>query len=523
MLKTEAKFDIRILKAMFGHKKHGSASTISEMGKSNPLYSFRNWIKSNGSNSSKRSRGSAGGSILQKTKEITRNEDGELSALRSRHASEKHLRHPVVAQDPDEGTQYWTTAGAADKEYTNPVKLQINAENIPNSCFKITNAYFDLQLVTNDYIDYLDKLILQFQIQNSHPTQDMHLGPFYQLWDKIEFLPNGSNVQETLYPEPHYFMTFQNLPDEERANLAQNYGYNRQTDRNVALNPYQLRDYDAANAGVGIVLAPGQTYTYFCEIPWILKYMNLYLPALGSKMWPRFRFYPSKDNCLMSTDPSFTPPNTANPPTILQAIFIVCGPQLAPTIRQDLQAAYADKPTIVSGIGYDRQIINYNPVNGVESADLVLNSITGQIAALMVILRPVGVANEALFSPATGQTWREISNFTFKAGGGKVISYEKQPMQLYRSTEWRKYFNSSLALEKAVFFYPFCEDIMKAIEEGANTGTFMMNGKDTLRITPISVPVFNAFVDSDPHELLVYVYRYSLITLHNGVLDLRKL
>ena len=94
--------------------------------------------------------------------------------------------------------------------------------------------------------------------------------------------------------------------------------------------------------------------------------MDLFLPALGNKQWPRFRFYPSKDNCLMSTDQSQLPGGTFNPPVILQAILIVAGPQYSPTVRKQLMDNYERHATVVSGISFDRQIITYNPYSDVE-------------------------------------------------------------------------------------------------------------------------------------------------------------
>jgi hypothetical protein len=451
-------------------------------------------------------------------------EDLELGSARRKHSARNQKRHNTSVQsDLNPGESIWVSSGALQKEYAMPVHLQMNAEQIPPACFTGNNLYFDIVLNGGTYVGYADKIILQMILTNPSVTDTIYLGPAHQLFDKLELLVNGSTVQDTLYPEQWYFGYMQDLCDEARANMSANYGFQRQTDRDSSSNPYELDNYDAWNSSEGIPILPGDTYTYYIELPVALTNANIFLPAIGKQMGPRYRFYPSSANCKMKHDVSPVKP------TLQQAIFVVGGPQFHPDIQSSLIDEYNHSRTVVPCIGFDRQIINLQPTSGKETGDLTLNSITGQVAALMCILRPVAVSNDQLFSPApnatygiTNQQWKEFDLLTVKEGSGRVIGYEKEPMQLYRTTYWAQQFRSNLALEKCVLFYPFCQDIMKDWREGANTGSYQFESSETIKFTPYSVTL-NTFTDGDPMEFLIFVYRHAVLSFNNGQWMLRKL
>lgn len=429
-----------------------------------------------------------------------------------RHAD----RHPHSSTDT--GNQIRIRASGGYKSFANPVSVQLNAENIPTSCFQTVNSFFDIEIVGSDAVDYMDHLILQLQLRNPDLVNPLTLGHFFQLWDKIELLPDGSNVQDTLYPEMMYLMYMQNVTDEYRSQINGNYGANQATARPINSDPRHFTNYDSANAGAGVIIPPGGSYTYFSEIPCIMQHMDLYLPALRSNKWPRIRFYPSVGNARQTNSTSVMQP------VIQQALFVVHGPQYVDSIRKQLKNAYRKAPSISAGITMERQIINYNPVSGVESADIVLNSCVGKYMGMYMILRDTSVFGEELFSAGTlpNATWHQMDTITFKEGGGRVVSYEKQPVVLFNTVHWANYYKSNLAREKAFIFYSFASDPCAAIYSGADTGSFMMTSKESVRVTPVSV-TGNAFVNNDPMEFLVYGFRYSQATQANGIFSIDKL
>lgn len=453
-------------------------------------------------------------------KERHKAEDLELAAARRTESLKGQKRHDRSVQSdifPEQNV--WVSSTSLVKDYAIPVHVQLNAENIPSGSFTGQNTYFDIVLNGGNYIGYADHIILELILTNPGAAA-ITLGPAEQLFDKIELLVNGSNVADTLYPEQMFFGYKQDICDEHRAIVSDNYGWERQTDRDSTLNPYQLTNYDAAVSGTGVVIAAGGQKTYWMEIPCCLSYANLYLPAIGPQKGPRYRFYPSANNCKMSSDA------TTTKPVIQQAIFVVGGPQFSSDVQDNITSEYHNQRTVVPCIAFDRQIVNISIFDNKETGDLTLNSITGQVAGLMAIVRKVADGSqEGLFSPGgTGtQTWKQFDLITFKESSGRVIGYEKEPMQLYRSLYWSDHFRSTLAQEKCVLWYPFSSNIMSDIKTGSNSGSFQFEGSETFRFTPQNVPTYNTFTDGDNCEFLVYVYRHAVLSFNNGQWNLKKL
>lgn len=401
------------------------------------------------------------------------------------------------------------------------IQTQMNPENVSAACFQQDGVYWDQEIVPSSNVHYANKVTLQLELLNDS-TAAMHLGPFWQLFDKIEILPDGSDVAQTLYSDQLFFLSHLKWSDEQRAMESENYGVNRDTNRNSAVSPYDLLNYDAAGNGAGIIVAPQGRYTYFVEIPSILENCDLFLPALTN--WPRFRFYPSFKNNQMKSSPALLLPTPAQP-KILRALFVVSGPQLPDVILKQSIDLHSSIPSVSIGIMTDRQIISINPVSGVEGGDYVLNSTTGKIAGFIAFARPVGAIREEQFSPGTAQTWRLIDTFTFKYSDGQTMSYEKQPFQLFRTKRWMEnWCHNNLAFEKSFLWYSFCSDPMAAITDGVDTGSHIFNAKESMRFTFVSTAAGgNTFVDNSPHELLIYPFRFGQVTLCGGVLTAEKL
>ena len=444
--------------------------------------------------------------------------DGAHAQARKKHAADTNHydRHSTLSNDG--GGTIRIKDVAMRKGLSNPVAVQMNAEQIPAVCFQQANAFFDIEIVGSSAVGYADHMIVQLTLRNPDPINAMTLGHFFQLWDKIELLPDGSNVQDTLYPEMMYLMHQLKVKDEYRSMIGDNYGLNTGTNRDPTVNRYTYTNYDSSVNGQGVIIAPGASFTYYAEIPCIFQYMDLFLPALDVNKWPRIRFYPAATNCKQTTSVSLLRP------TIQQCILVIQGPQFAGGINTRLKNAYRKAPSVTSGIVCDRQIISpYTPASGRESGDIVLNSTVGKMLMLILIQRNTVVTGEELFSAGTlvNATWHEIDTFTFKRGGGAVVSYEKQPKILYDTTYFTDYFPSNLAREKAFLLYSFSTDPMSSIIHGADTGSYVMTAKEAIRITPISVP-HNTFVDGVAMELLCYAFRYAEITQCKGGVELTR-
>lgn len=459
------------------------------------------------------------GTSIDQQRNTLSKEDGPLSTARFKNSARSAMRHSeMVVNSQFPGENVWVSGSSLVKDYSNPVWTRINADSIPSACFVGQGLYFDVQLTGGNYVGYCDHIILELILINNAATS-IAIGPVHQLFDKIELLFNGSNIADTLYPENLYLNYMMDLPDEKRSKLSYNYGWQRQTDRDSTLDPYLLRNYDAEANGAGIIIpANGGQRTIYAEIPCHLAYMHLYLPVLQRESGPRFRFYPSPNNCLMTT----TLGTATDKPQIQQAQFIIIGPQFAPMVAENIYENHMSFPVITPGIGHDRQIISYTPVDGDESGDQNFTATTGQIAGFFMIVRPVAVSNENLFSPGGAQTWREFDEVTFRDGAGRSVGFEKEPMQVYRSFVWNDHFASNLALEKCLLWWPFCKSLMSDILYGSNTGSYDFSGRETIRFTPYSV-TNNSFLVNTPHEILVFAYRHSMARLDKGVVNFYKL
>lgn len=446
--------------------------------------------------------------------------EGAHANARRRHVDTaiKHDRHPSTTTVNGQTVRV--------KPYSNikvpaiPVSVQQNAETIPAGCFSVPNIFFDIELVQTNLISYAEHILVQLQLQNSDltPGNDLILSHFWQLWDKIEIMPDGSTVQDTIYPEMMYLFHNLDVSDEYRAQVGLNYGQNTATSRDPTTLPSTHVNYDAARNGTGITIAPGASYTFFAEIPSILTKSQLYMPALAARQYPRIRFYPSSTNYALSTSLALTPPK------ILQALFVINGPSYLPSITRRLADIYSRTPAVTSGLVMDRQILDYSPKTGVESSDIVINSLSGKMAGLFIIMRTKGVTREQLFSSGTlaNATWKEITQFTFKTAGGSVVGYERQPVQLFRTTYWADHFKSGLNQEKAFLFYPFCQHLMPAIYDGCDVGSYTMTAKESMRFIPVSIPG-NTFVDGDSVDLLIYALRYAQLVQGRGNVRLDRL
>lgn len=404
------------------------------------------------------------------------------------------------------------------------IQSQLTPESTPSNGFSAGNVYMDVEISPSNQIHYLNDYWLELTVRNPSLVDNMWLNQQSLLFNRIEFLPNSGDVQDTWYDLHQYLMSILPMNDEKRAMEAANMGINRDTNRDSTVNPYTLVNYDNWNHGAGIVLGPGEQYTFNIRHNSIFKNGDIFLPALTS--WPRIRYWFDKDNCQMAGSPALA---NNQYPYIEKAVLKISGDQLemdqANAIRNYYGYGTNSIPTISYGIAMDRQILNqFTPTSGQETSDLTLNSTSGKMAGFFLIVRKYGVKNEDLLSPAVNQTWLHVKDFTFKQADGTTISYEKQPADYFRSTRWTEQWPSNLALEKSLLWYNFCSDPMAAIFHGQDTGSYQFTNKEVIKFTPLSVTgnTFPALL-TPAYEPIIIALRYCQLVHVNGVLNLDKI
>lgn len=482
-------------------KHHGAISQYNRQGpfQSNPGGHFA------GLNHGIRSAGSSGG-ILAHAKKRT---DGGGSRYGLRHSN-------IVSTDT--GVDILSRDAQLFTEAAYQLQTQMNPETLTSALFSQSGVYYDNEVTPSLSIHYISLLTVQMEIQNRSAV-DMHLGPWWQAIERIEGLFDGSDIQSTLYSEQFYIFQQIMWNDEMRANEAINYLCNRDTNRDSGVSAHLLHNYDAWNHGAGYIIPPGGSVTYFCEIPDITRYADIFLPVLSN--WPRWRIYPAFPDAQMTTSPALLLPTPVYP-YLSRALFVVSGQQLPDTAVKQALRMHQQYPSVSCGVMSDRQIITAPLSPNNETGDIVLNSIVGKNIGMFMFWRFPNLQNEAKFSPGSAPTWKEILNFTFKSGDGQVMSYEKQPFQLFRTKYWGRHFISNLALEKSILYYPFCQDTVKTITQGTDTGFYSFTSKESMRFTCIDV-VGNAIAPGLNHELLVYTLRQAELTMNRGILKAEKL
>jgi hypothetical protein len=442
-------------------------------------------------------------------------------ALASAKAVASGNRHSVMTRTNTD-VQVITRPTQLVKTKQMTVQTKLTADTLVGNGWATTNSqYMDFRLMPSQNIHYVDEMDFVFTVKNDQPTvggSNMILGPWYQMWDRIELLADGTSTADQLYSFQLFIMNQCTRRDEERAMSAANEGINRDTDRNSLSNPYTLVNYDAAGHGNGITLVPQQQYTYRFKVGSILDYADLFLPCLET--WPCIRFYFSGKNFQMSTSPVLNTdyPRLVNAELLLSGTYLGDPQQLAA-----YKDYYSNYMSISNGIMFDRQIVSPFPINtGTETADIVLTGLSGKIAGIFSVMRDQSLTNEQQYSPGSGQTFVNLDKVTFKQQDGTVQSFERQDVDWFRSVLWAKQWPSCLALEKCILWYPFCSDPMGLLHFGTDSGSYEMTTREIFKYTPTTV-VDNAFVDGDVKTMEFFAVRYGQLIYHRGKLSAFKM
>ena len=433
-------------------------------------------------------------------------------------------RHGVITKTTD-GRDVLTRPQQLIKSKQMTVQTRLTSDTlVANAWAPTNNQYMDFRIMPSSNIHYVDELTFVFTVTNNLPTpplggnNDMYLGPWYQMFDRIELLADGTSTQDQIYPLQAFLMTSVTRKDEERAMAAENEGINRDTSRNSAIDRYLLTNYDAYNHGNGIVLAPGDSHIYRFKCGTLLDYADLFLPNLTT--WPTIRFYFGGKNFEMSTSPVLA--DLTKYPTLTNAELLLSGTFLgSPQQLAAYKDYYNSFPSVSCGLMYDRQTLQpYTAVTGQESTDLILTGMSGKMAGLFVVMKPPNLSNEAQFSPGNAQTFVHLDKVTFKQQDGTVQSFEKQDVDWFRSILFAKQWPSCVALEKCILWYPFCSDPMSLIHYGADTGSYQMTTRESFRFTPLTVT--NNAVPGTPVVIEVFGVRYGQLIYCKGMLNAFK-
>lgn len=423
-------------------------------------------------------------------------------------------RHGALVKGSN-GADFRTRTSQLFSNVANQIQTQQPPENVPQNGFQSQGIYMDVDISPSNQIHYLNDFWLRLTISNPDPALTMIINQQSLLFDRIEFLPNGGDVQDTWYDLHQYLMSILPMNDERRAMEAANMGINRDTDRDSTVSPYTFTNYDNWNHGAGISLLPGEQYTFNIKTECMYKWADIFLPSLTS--WPRIRYWFSQNNCQFSTSPTL---GAGVYPQILNAMLVISGERLTGPQASAIKSRMA-MPTISYGITMDRQILSqFTPTSNVETSDIILNSFSGEQIGFFLIFRKTNQQGQQLLSPGGGQTWAYLDNFTFKRSDGTVESYERQPTDYFYSTRFAEQWPANLALEKAVLWYNFCSDPLAAIRQGVNTGSYEFTNKEVIRFTPKSV-ASNLLVGA--YEPIIIGLRYSQLIQQNGVLNIDKI
>jgi hypothetical protein len=441
-------------------------------------------------------------------------------ALASAKSIASGNRHSVMTRtNTDQPVITRPTQLVKTKQMTVQTKLTADAQ-LPNAWATTNSQYMDFRIMPSQNIHYVDDIDFIFTVKNNQAVggSNMLLGPWYQMFDRVELLADGTSTADQLYPIQLFLIDQCARRDEERAMAAFNEAINRDTNRDSGTDSYDLTNYDAYNHGTGYLLAPQEQHTYRFKVGTLLDFADLFLPTLET--WPCIRFYFGGKNFQMSGSPTLL----TDFPILANAELLLSGTYLGdPSQLEAYKNYYRDYMSISNGIMYDRQIVTPFPINNnSETADIVLTGLSGKVAGIFALMKNQNLTNQAQFSPGGAQTYTHLDKVTFKQQDGTVQSFERQDVDWFRSIMWAKQWPSCLALEKCILWYPFCSDPMGLLHFGTDSGSYEMTTREIFKFTPLSV-ANNTFTDGDVKTVEFFAVRYGQLIYHRGKLSAFKM
>ena len=430
-------------------------------------------------------------------------DNDKLAGPASKHHRHDRHKHHVNA----EGTPIRSGSSGLYRALERPNEVQFGADQLPSNAFAATGSFFDIQ-ITGAGVDYLDQTILQYGIFNPAPGS-MRLVPSPWHFDRIELMYNGSQVDDTIYPEQAY------LDQIVHFGIAEKYGYLKDMNFRVNFNTtalanrFQKDDYDHPSLGdFNEVWGPSETKTLFYPIFWSATQTNIFLPA--KKVNPRFRFYTAV-NPQTNTSGAL-----ATNPVLSQVQMIIHGPVFSPSVRQNLHKQYSTsgKDSISRTFSHERQIIDVVLNSGIESADQSLTALNGQFINMFYFTRLTTALREELYSAggAPTPTWFGMSDVTLLDSSGNPVGYNREPWQWHNGKRWYDQFPECFVnLEKCIASWNFAKDPLLSVMTGANTGGLYLDGNFVFRFTPLSLPN-NTIPAGTNAQLIMVCWRYAQLT-----------
>lgn len=430
------------------------------------------------------------------------------------------------------------------------------SETLPTNFLTVPNQV-DIK-ITSAPVDYIDELLFEFVISNPDTSNDMILvHPAYWL-SRFEVMLNGGTPDEQMYDDNIYLDSMINVTDECRArDYALNYNPITYRGSNVAATSggtgfagsgsgaglesrFDFRNYDEPYAGTtnqNYVIPAGATKLFYVKFNNLISRAKPLLSALSVQ--PRFRFYSGQQTLL-------TPFQTTVLQPVLQSLSILYyGVLFSPAIQSTLVTQYRNRVSTTKYCAHERQILNLSSVlPNVETSDQILTALNGKFAGLIVVARTHGVVGSDKYSRAYlssqvaaagppvhptppyteyfnsngGATWKEAINVTLNDSNGNPIGYVKTLGSYLRGTIWNRHFKSTLQNEKSCFLFPFAMNCGEMFEHGKNSGSLMLDGAYTLRMTfgnvpaPTATTTENIIVSGGQNlDLLIFGLRYSEI------------
>ncbi len=463
-----------------------------------------------------------------------------------------------------------TTPAARISRQKRTVYKKKTATTNPTRAFQVEDAICDYDVLTSG-IHTMCQVFLVMEITNDSAALDGRLPPNPAfLFSYIDEKPDGSNMENRMYPVEMYLDLLQYTPLEQAKMISSVLGMREGFEPNVAVGapvagapPYEnfppiTYDEPGAAAGAAIDLGPahraltaGSTDTVVLPMPGAMANKDIFVAGLDTA--PRYTL--SFQNAPLSNCPvvgcdalNGTTGGAGIPQISLSNHYmIIKGEIYSDAVFQRIKAGLQNSMPVMRTTSWARQILPFNsPVGGVESADLQLTGLTGQCASLDIVhnfATSDATTRHNAWSSGWGCTspgstltnvpaWQPIDSQQLNLPSGDPYNYhqEEQFVQLLKNWDPQR------AIPKGVFDanknyvkYNFSSNIESTVRQGAKHGHIDLgvSGKVySYRFKPsASIGALYAGQGETypPLNVTVYARMYSELSVRDGTLKLTKL
>ena len=488
----------------------------------------------------------------------------EGTVLKSFQRADSSSPYPVRA-----GNGVLTTPGARISRQQRVTYKKKTATTNPTRPFQVADASCDYDVLTSG-IHTLQDVFYVMEITNDDATLSARMPPCPAfLFSYIDEKPDGSNMQNRMYPVEMMLDLFQYTPIEQVKAIAMVLGMREGFEPNVAVGapnagapPYENIPpitYDEPGAATGAAIdlgpshraiAPGTTETFVLPMPGAIGRSNIFVAGL--KTAPRYTLYfqdAPLSNCpIVGCDAINSAVGGGIPQISLSNHYMIMkGVVYTPAVYRRIKTAVEAGLPAVRTTTWQRQIISVpNPVGGTESADLQLTGLSGKCAELNIVHRFANTDADTRHnawssgwgcqSPGslvtTYPAWQPVDSQQLNNPDGTPYNFHKEE----QFVQYLKGWDPERASPKGVFDrnknyikYTFSENIEGTVRRGEDHGclNFGVSGKVySYRFTPSTSIQAVYTSESEPYPPLAldfYARMISELVTRDGNLDLVRL